>query len=166
MSIESISQNNYVLATQQAVTHDESLSGNGTVESPLSVVPGYNETVLYENSAGLVLTNDPSITLAEDYKNFEYIRFYAKGYYTTQSILAGELDAQDPYTDESQASWMCVPCGGAGGAALRFNQFALSASGNNCKFYNTRQFSLQGTAVSTAACAARITKIVGINRKA
>ena len=39
--IQSIAQNNYILATQQEVSHDSSLSGNGTVDSPLGVVPGY-----------------------------------------------------------------------------------------------------------------------------
>lgn len=37
-SIQSISQNNYILATQQEVSHDNTLSGNGTVDSPLGVV--------------------------------------------------------------------------------------------------------------------------------
>lgn len=36
--IRSISQNNYILATQQEVSHDNTLTGNGTPESPLSVV--------------------------------------------------------------------------------------------------------------------------------
>ena len=36
--IQSISQNNYILATQQEVSHDDTLSGNGTVDSPLGVV--------------------------------------------------------------------------------------------------------------------------------
>ena len=35
--IQSIAQNNYILATQQEVSHDNSLSGNGTVDSPLGV---------------------------------------------------------------------------------------------------------------------------------
>ena len=37
-TIRSISQNNYLLATQQEVSHDNKLTGNGTPESPLSVV--------------------------------------------------------------------------------------------------------------------------------
>ena len=36
--IQSIAQNNYILATQQAVSHDNTLSGNGTVDSPLGVI--------------------------------------------------------------------------------------------------------------------------------
>ena len=35
--IQSIAQNNYILATQQEVSHDNTLSGNGTVDSPLGV---------------------------------------------------------------------------------------------------------------------------------
>lgn len=36
--IRSISQNNYILATQKEVSHDNTLTGNGTEDSPLSVV--------------------------------------------------------------------------------------------------------------------------------
>ena len=35
--IQSIAQNNYILATQQEVSHDNTLSGNGTDDSPLGV---------------------------------------------------------------------------------------------------------------------------------
>ena len=35
--IQSIAQNNYILATQKEVSHDNTLSGNGTVDSPLGV---------------------------------------------------------------------------------------------------------------------------------
>ena len=36
--IQSIAQNNYILATQQEVSHDNTLSGNGAVDSPLRVI--------------------------------------------------------------------------------------------------------------------------------
>lgn len=36
--IQAISQGNYILATQQEVSHDSTLSGYGTENSPLSVV--------------------------------------------------------------------------------------------------------------------------------
>ena len=36
--IRSISQNNFLLAAQQEVSHDNTLSGNGTEESPLGVL--------------------------------------------------------------------------------------------------------------------------------
>ena len=66
--IQAISQQNYILATQQEVSHDNSLSGNGTVESPLGVVPGYNETVLW---SGTALSGDR--ILSESWKNFDKI---------------------------------------------------------------------------------------------
>ena len=68
--IQSIAQNNYILATQQEVSHDNTLSGNGTVDSPLGVVPGYNETVLW---SGTLESKDPqdSISLSEPATNFE-----------------------------------------------------------------------------------------------
>lgn len=47
--IQSISQGNYILATQQEVSHDNSLSGNGTVESPLGVVPTSVQTYTAKN---------------------------------------------------------------------------------------------------------------------
>jgi len=36
--INAIATNNYLLATQQEVSHDNTLSGNGTVDSPLGVI--------------------------------------------------------------------------------------------------------------------------------
>ena len=39
--IQSIAQNNYILSTPQEVAHDNTLSGNGTVNSPLGVNSGY-----------------------------------------------------------------------------------------------------------------------------
>ena len=68
--IQSIAQNNYILATQQEVSHDNSLSGNGTVNSPLSVVPGYNETVLYSGPIGAFNTE---LTLNEPFSAFQYV---------------------------------------------------------------------------------------------
>ena len=59
--IQSIAQNNYILATQKEVSHDNTLSGNGTVDSPLGVVPGYNETVLYEGAGQFGLNLSDSI---------------------------------------------------------------------------------------------------------
>ena len=72
--IQSISQGNYILATQKEVSHDNTLSGNGTVDSPLGVVPGYNETVLWEGTLGAV--DVISATLSEDFTNFEKIEVW------------------------------------------------------------------------------------------
>jgi len=64
--IRSISQNNFILADQKEVSHDNTLSGNGTPESPL----GLNETVLFRSDSGV----QNNITLTEDVENFEFVR--------------------------------------------------------------------------------------------
>ena len=97
--IQSIAQNNYILATQQEVSHDNTLSGNGTVDSPL----GLNETVLWTNSnpsqvsANVTLTG----TLTEPCYAFEKLRFICKGSYDTGETFRGAVQAQDFYPNES-----------------------------------------------------------------
>jgi hypothetical protein len=68
--INAIATNNYLLATQQEVSHDNTLSGNGTVDSPLGVVPGYNETVLWSG------TRTSAVETSESMKNFENCQLY------------------------------------------------------------------------------------------
>lgn len=69
--IEAIATNNYILATQQAVTHDNSLSGNGTVDSPL----GVSETVLWEGTLG---STGIDINLNESVRNFKGLKIYVQ----------------------------------------------------------------------------------------
>ena len=70
----------FITSGAEIVNHDNSLSGNGTVESPLSVVPGYNETVLWENSnkTSTRLISWPQ-QLTESINNFEYVSIYYNG---------------------------------------------------------------------------------------
>lgn len=69
----------FITSGAEIVNHDASLSGNGTVESPLGVVPGYNETVLWSGTG-----NISSFTLSEKLSNFEKFRFVMAGYNTPQ----------------------------------------------------------------------------------
>ena len=66
--IQSISQGNYILATQQEVSHDNTLSGNGTSASPLGL---NNETLLFSGDF-----TTKSCTLSESPLNFESVKFY------------------------------------------------------------------------------------------
>ena len=59
-----------ILSTQQEISHDNTLSGNGTVDSPLGVVNGYNETVLYEGAGA------SSFNVSENLSSFETIKMY------------------------------------------------------------------------------------------
>lgn len=65
----------FIPSGAEIVNHDNTLSGNGTVDSPLGVVRGYNETVLWEGDAG---SSDFPITLSEAATNFERIRIVWK----------------------------------------------------------------------------------------
>ena len=105
-NIQSISQGNYILATQQEVSHDNTLSGDGTTASPLGVVPGYNETVLWTNSnpgqisANVTLTG----TLTESCSTFETIRFVCKGSCDTNETWVCPFQFQDFSYNTANAS--------------------------------------------------------------
>ena len=77
----------FIVSADPFVQHDTSLSGNGTVNSPLGVVPGYNETVLWSGNAG---TANFPLTLNEPLSNFESVKFYWKpwtdGSYLNQTV--------------------------------------------------------------------------------
>lgn len=62
----------FITSGAEIVNHDNSLSGNGTVASPLGVVPGYNETVLWSGAA------TGNITLSEPCTNFEKLELTTK----------------------------------------------------------------------------------------
>lgn len=68
----------FITSGAEIVNHDTSLSGNGTVDSPL----GVNETVLwsgnYTPGDGSVTTN-VSITLSDGISNYEMIRVEIEG---------------------------------------------------------------------------------------
>ena len=65
---EAIFNDRYILTSPQDVQHDGSLSGNGTLTSPLGVVPGYNETVLWSGAG------TSAVTLSESITNFDTIK--------------------------------------------------------------------------------------------
>lgn len=88
--IQSISQGNYVLTTDKEVSHDNTLSGNGTVNSPLGVVPGYNETVLWSGNG-----NISTFTLSEKLSKFERFRIVFQGYNTPQSGFCEDYSPPD-----------------------------------------------------------------------
>lgn len=77
-SIRSISQNNFILADQKEVSHDNTLSGNGTEESPLKVAKPLDETVLFSNSSGVDGSHLPSGMT--NMNTFKYVRITMAGY--------------------------------------------------------------------------------------
>lgn len=152
--INAIATNNYLLATQQEVSHDNTLSGNGTVDSPLGVVPGYNETVLWSGNA------TSAVNLSEDLNNFERIKIE----YGPDSPEWHEYKAGDSIKVHEMLK--------AGGTSATYwiGNITLLFSGTNIKvmtaycwdFKNTMSYN---TAYNTYALNS-IRKVIGINRKA
>jgi hypothetical protein len=66
----------FITEGAEIVNHDNSLSGNGTSASPLGVVPGYNETVLWSGA----LTVGNTAQMSEPVSAFESYKFYLLGH--------------------------------------------------------------------------------------
>ena len=159
--IQSISQGNYILATQQEVSHDNTLSGNGTVDSPLGVVPGYNETVLWSGTQYLSAVGD-TITLNEPYSAFDKLGIYVGGF---------QNDYQPQYNqflllpNEGQIFMVTAQNVPGSTSGIRFSYAEMSGNKNDTlKINKSWQFSLTGTAVTNGKSYSYIRQVVGINR--
>lgn len=157
----------FITSGAEIVNHDASLSGNGTVDSPLGVVPGYNETVLWSGtSAGTLLTSET--TLAESMRNFERIRFYF-GSETNQ----GQVYEQNCPIGSNNYFNFALP-GGAVNCWMQYTKFSANADFSKIKMEYTKAinygaFGGTGSVTLTATTAndlCRVQKIIGINRKA
>jgi hypothetical protein len=156
--IQSIATNNYLLATQQEVSHDNTLSGNGTVDSPLGVVPGYNETVLYDAGTNGITGSSFPIQLAENPANFEYIRIVYRPWTSARFVF-------DKPGNEDYIILNAVWVNGAMTAAYNFiTSFGLS--GTTMSFNGNIFMQWGSTAMNTDSSTFRLFKVIGINRKA
>lgn len=104
----------FITEGAEIVNHDASLSGNGTVDSPLGVVPGYNETVLFSASQGT-----SSCTLSEDLTNFTRLRFKLGNVAGTEGWQYQEIPAIT-----SNVIHLSYNCGGGG------NEYYVGLYGN------------------------------------
>ena len=163
--IQAISQQNYILATQQEVSHDNSLSGNGTVESPLGVVPGYNETILWSGSP------TSAITASEPFTNFEKVDLYI----AHSTYGPGQIINVD-FNDMGNTGYFAI-CRPRGTTTLKIAYIRYSASNLTNEIHTTNSKCVAvGSWSNTAATAAAIVndaedlnsiyKVIGINRKA
>ena len=157
-----------ILSTQQEVSHDYTLSGNGTVDSPLGVVNGYNETVLWSGT----LTNGKTANLSESVQNFEKIKVYTHesqrkrnlvseyetDYFNTQPMIA--VCIPDIENADSK-SWFALYW-----SRLYFTDTACSAIVNNggMQTWWDSKVNAALNVVKDRYCI--VDKIVGINRKA
>lgn len=139
----------YIASGDTMVNHDNTLSGNGTVDSPL----GLNETVLWSNSDGAT-----SCTLSENYTNFEYIDVYymdsdvkvmMKRIVTAQTFNSFNVSSEEV----SDNMWIKT-------SSFSINGTAIVRTGN-CQIKITPGASVS---YSTASDFIKLYKIVGINR--
>lgn len=148
----------FITEGAEIVNHDNTLSGNGTVDSPLGVVPGYNETVLWEGSAAIT-TSYKQLATTEPATAFETIKIYGESWVGWAPTLWGEISGNTKQFTVSP-SYL-----GANGSAIRFCQVMFNYADSGYSVGNGRLFSLQGTAVTTQEPQNTwIRKIVGINR--
>lgn len=91
----------FITSGAEIVNHDNTLSGNGTVDSPLGVVPGYNETVLWTNSNPKQMSANVTLTgnFSENCSNFEKLRFICKASYDTGETISAAVQSQDFYVN-------------------------------------------------------------------
>ena len=167
----------FITSGAEIVNHDASLSGNGTVESPIGVVPGYNETVLW---SGTAITG--TLTASESVLNFDHYKVYiSERERGTPAVL--EFHTENTATSGNNAQ---TGNGGFKAIALTmfqntnqeyftinsnhavwndtFTELSLSTTGwNKYMSWNSSGFTKWDNANYTPTI--RIHKIVGINRK-
>lgn len=156
--IQSIAQNNYILATQQEVSHDSSLSGNGTVDSPL----GVSETVLWTGDS----LADTAIQLSEAANNFEYIEIHAfwSGQGATMSVREDICSRFTPDTLNHSLSTI-VPLGNSGYSNVYVACNVIKLANDYMSISSVLRFrSSLGGANPDTNDATRIVKVIGINR--
>lgn len=145
------------------VSHDNTLSGNGTVDSPLSVVPGYNETVLWSGTQRY-----DNFPLTENPYNFEYIKIYG-------SWQQPELSVNEILINNAKNTSNKFMIGGFAGdkesnsyVYVRDTWYRVNNSGFNFSAYKASETVIIGTQISrqndSSAAYKTINKIVGINR--
>ena len=150
----------FITSGAEIVNHDASLSGNGTVDSPLGVVPGYNETVLWSGTNA----GKNEITLSESYKNFDRIGIEIQsnaGGNIAYSEILGRSNFAVPWTDNYNTDWYMLNW---------YGQFSANAENNKIKLTSCRFIGYQSEGGNTI-CGnntddVRVYKIIGINRKA
>lgn len=151
----------FITEGAEIVNHDNTLSGNGTVNSPL----GLNETILY---SGAMVS---SVNLSEPLSSFDRVRLYYASDFTetVNEHNVAEIDA-------SNGSHYWTPVAGLGllNAWISMNMFSANDDYTvlacpKSKLINFGKYNVTGTALvgaTTGENQSILYKVVGINRKA
>ena len=150
----------FITEGAEIVNHDASLSGNGTVDSPL----GLNETLLYSATGAAYDNARKSIALSESCRNFDRIRvMITNNDYATQAIefdpavttgtmtFQGNTISNEPQLYVKMTTWVI------GDTTFTFRHGAQYRISNGST-------SVVGSVVSTAANYVVPYKVIGINR--
>lgn len=140
----------FITSGAEIVNHDNTLSGNGTVDSPL----GLNETVLFNSAAA----STANINLSEPFSSFEKVDVYWRSYgrYYIQTLDSqSNLSIGATFCDQANPQITTLYYDGApNGTTLTFNKGFhqhITAGSNSPRNPDNNVY---------------IYKIVGINRKA
>jgi len=152
----------FITEGAEIVNHDNTLSGNGTVDSPLGVVPGYNETVLFSSSQGT-----SSCNLSEDLTHFDRLRFRLGNTEGTEGWQYQEIPAVT-----SNVIHLSYNCGGGGNEYFvgLFGNMSSTTAINLTQCVAVKAPFSNSTATTTTAnnqwYQKAIFEVIGINRKA
>ena len=150
----------FITEGAEIVNHDNTLSGNGTSGSPLGVVNGYNETVLWENSAGA-----SAFSLSEAATGFDNLQIT---YYPTEGGTAYSTVTYVPSTATSInlfSEYIKVSNDFIIEDVTKFttNDFTNYSYGAGVHAWYSTLMERQGGAGGD--CFNKVTKVIGINRK-
>jgi hypothetical protein len=151
----------FITEGAEIVNHDNTLSGNGTVDSPLGVVPGYNETVLWE---GNLSSKNTEITLLDSLKNYNSYKIYG---YNTEN----KYGVVSEFTYNSAGpNWFSITntrIQDNGYLTIYGSYVSANTDWNKLKItYMSNKYCISGGLTHSTGYGVGITKIVGINRKA
>jgi hypothetical protein len=140
----------FITEGAEIVNHDNTLSGNGTVDSPL----GVNETVLWEGSG-----EGSSITMSEAPSNFEIVKVLQGRNVDTRNYA----EFPGNQTQWNMVSWLIA----ADGTNFICDAHLWSINGNTATKASDQRVTMGSTySKSSNSFTKYIYKIVGINRKA
>lgn len=143
----------FITEGAEIVNHDNSLSGNGTVDSPL----GLNETVLWESTTG---TADTGV-FSENITNFEYFDVVFK---TNDNII----EVQRFRTDMSSSTFNLYSNLFSTSNGLYIKITRMNYSATQFTVNNYAEINIKNAANPTISQSNKIVllKVIGINRKA
>lgn len=149
----------FITEGAEIVNHDASLSGNGTVDSPLGLS---NETVLWSGEQNVIGSTTATLNLLESATNFEKLIVYVVGSAQVGAITAIDIvivsDTNAYYTlsvsySNNTANTLFVDC-----CILQINGTSFNVSKGFRKSITT------GVSNDTSR-GPTIVKVIGVNRK-